>query len=243
MGEANLAYARGETNRAIDVCLEVIKYAPKASEPFQLLSLLYSEMGQNDKALRVGLVSAQLNKDPDEWIELIQQAMMEGDVELVLFCYNNAIQCEPTNIDLHVEKVRFLEDQKDEKRLILAKITLLKYCNIQTNLDIYNKYFNQVMNELDNENDRSKKIDVLKTDMKKFKDKFPVESKLREHFFQCIEAQNLAKDLVERTGHAGQAHDCSEDVQRVNAGYHEPGQVGSQTQQQSGHRSVQSQYC
>jgi hypothetical protein len=88
MGEANLAYARGETNKAIDVCLEVIKYAPKACEPYQLLSLLYSEMGQNDKALRVGLIAAQLNKDPDEWIQLISQALIEGDVELVLFCYN-----------------------------------------------------------------------------------------------------------------------------------------------------------
>jgi general transcription factor 3C polypeptide 3 (transcription factor C subunit 4) len=100
MGEANLAYARGETNKAIDVCLEVIKYAPKACEPFQLLSLLYSEMGQNDKALRVGLIAAQLNKDPDEWIQLIQQAVIEGDVDLVLFCYNNAIQCDPKNIHL-----------------------------------------------------------------------------------------------------------------------------------------------
>ena len=78
MGEANLAYARGETNKAIDICLEVIKYAPKASEPFQLLSLLYSETGANDKSLRVGLIAAQLNKDPDEWIGLIQQAVIEG---------------------------------------------------------------------------------------------------------------------------------------------------------------------
>jgi hypothetical protein len=88
MGEANLAYARGDTNRAIDVCVDVIRYAPKASEPYQLLSLLYSEMGQNDKALRVGLIAAQLNKDPDEWIQLISQALIEGDPDLVLFCYN-----------------------------------------------------------------------------------------------------------------------------------------------------------
>ena len=88
MGEANLAYARGDTNRAIDVCIDVIRYAPKASEPYQLLSLLYSEMGQNDKALRVGLIAAQLNKDPDEWIQLISQALIEGDPDLVLFCYN-----------------------------------------------------------------------------------------------------------------------------------------------------------
>lgn len=178
MGEANLAYARGETSRAIDACLEVVKYAPKASEPFQLLALLYSEMGQNDKALRVGLIAAQLNKDSDEWIQLIQQALMEGDVELVLFCYNNAIQCDPKNIQLHIERIRLLEDNKDQRRLILAKLMLLKYADVKTNLDVYEKYFNQVMNELNQESDRNKKIYVLKNDMKKFQEKFLVESKI-----------------------------------------------------------------
>ena len=176
MGEANLAYARGETNRAIDVCLEVIKYAPKASEPYQLLSLLYSEMGQNDKALRVGLIAAQLNKDPDEWIQLIQQAVIEGDVDLVLFCYNNAIQCNPKNIQLHIERVRLLNERKDAKRLFLAKFMLLKYVDVNTQLDVYNDYFSQVMSELNDESDKQKKIYVLKNDMKKFQDKFALDS-------------------------------------------------------------------
>jgi hypothetical protein len=52
---------------------------------------LYSEIGDNDKALRVGLIAAQLNKDPDEWIHLIHQSIMEGNEEIVLFCYNNGI--------------------------------------------------------------------------------------------------------------------------------------------------------
>jgi general transcription factor 3C polypeptide 3 (transcription factor C subunit 4) len=176
MGEANLAYARGETNKAIDACLEVVKYAPKASEPYQLLSLLYSEKGENDKALRVGLISAQLNKDPDEWIQLIQQAVIEGDVELVLFCYANAIQCNPKNIQMHIERIKILEERKDARRLLLAKLMLLKYTNIDADVEIYNKYFNQVMNELSGENDRYKKIYVLKTDMKKFQGKFSKDS-------------------------------------------------------------------
>lgn len=175
MGEANLAYARGETNKAIDICLEVIKYAPKASEPFQLLSLLYSETGANDKSLRVGLIAAQLNKDPDEWVQLIQQAVIEGDVELVLFCFNNAIQCNPKNITLHVDRIRILEERNDQKRLILAKLMLLKYADIEADLEIYEKYFNQVISELNNDSDRSKKIYVLKNDMKKRKEKFPLE--------------------------------------------------------------------
>lgn len=193
MGEANLAYARGDTNKAIDTCLEVIKYAPKAPEPFQLLSLLYSEQGQNAKSLRVGLIAAQLNKDPQEWEQLIQQAIIEGDIDLVLFCYNNAIQCAPKNIRLHVERLNVLEGKKDTRRLMLAKLMLLKYVDVEQKpststsdaveshtdgLPIYQKYFDEVMNELkdDEPGDRTKKIYVLKNDMKKFKEKFALDS-------------------------------------------------------------------
>jgi tetratricopeptide (TPR) repeat protein len=179
MGEANLAYARGDTNKAIDTCLEVIKYAPRASEPFQLLSLLYSEIGQNDKALRVGLIAAQLNKDPDEWVELIQQALIEGDTELILFCYNNAIQCNPKNIKLHLDRISLLEEKKDARRLILAKLMLLKYVDVNTNLEVYQKFFEQVMHEMSTENDKNKKIYVLKNDMRKFQEKFSRKSKFR----------------------------------------------------------------
>ena len=176
MGEANLAYARGETNRAIDICLEVVKYAPSASEPYQLLSLLYSEMGQNDKALKVGLISAQLNKDPDEWIELIHQAVIEGDVEVVLFCYTNAIQCDPQNISLQIERIKILEEKSDDKRVLNAKLMLLRCCSIEKDLDVYNKYFDEVMDQLDKENDRAKKIFLLKTDMRKFQNLFSTKS-------------------------------------------------------------------
>lgn len=179
MGEANLAYARGDSNKAIDTCLEVIKYAPRASEPYQLLSLLYSEIGQNEKALRVGLIAAQLNKDPDEWVELIQQAVIVGDHELILFCYNNAIQCDPKNIKLHLDRISLLEERTDVRRLMLAKLMLLKYVDVAVHADIYQKFFAQVIAELkDNEvNDRNKKIYVLKNDLKKFQNNFAVESR------------------------------------------------------------------
>lgn len=178
MGEANLAYARGATNKAIDTCLEVIKYAPKAPEPFQLLSLLYAEQGQNSKSLRVGLIAAQLNKDPQEWEQLIQQAVIEGDVDLVLFCYNNAIQCDPKNIRLHVERVRVLMEKRDARRLMLAKLMLLKYVDVEKDNDIYERYFGEVMMDLKDADpaDRAKKIYVLKNDLKKFKEKFAIDS-------------------------------------------------------------------
>lgn len=146
MGEANLAFARGEKNKAIDICLEVIKNAPNASEPYQLLSLLYSEIGDTEKALKVGLISAQLNKDQDEWIQLIQQALIEGNEELILFCYNHAIQCNPFNIDLHLARIKFIEEKQDTKNLVLAKIMLLKYLDVNSQSELYERIFKETLN-------------------------------------------------------------------------------------------------
>ena len=53
---------------------------------------------------------------------------------------------------------------------------LLKYANINTHLGVYNKYFNQVMQDLNKDNDRCKMIYVLKMDMKKFQENFQIDS-------------------------------------------------------------------
>jgi hypothetical protein len=94
-----------------------------------------------------------------------------------MYLINSAIQTNLKNIQLHIERIKILKDRNDVRKLVLAKIMLLKYVDINTDLDIYNTYFNELMNELNNENDKKKKIFVLKTDMKKFQDQFPIESK------------------------------------------------------------------
>ncbi len=53
---------------------------------------------------------------------------------------------------------------------------LLKYLNISTHLELYNKYFNETYQELNEDSDKYKKIYLLKNDMKKFKENFPTES-------------------------------------------------------------------
>ena len=149
---------------------------PKQEVFLKNFKFYLSFKGANDKALRVGLVSAQLNKDPDEWIQLIQQAVIEGDVELVLFCYNNAIQCDPKNMQLHIERVRLLKERRDTKRLFLARLMLLRYVDVNTSLGVYNEHFEQIMSELDAETDKQKRIYVLKNDMKKFQENFSTPS-------------------------------------------------------------------
>ena len=46
MGEANLRFARGDNETAIRMCMEVIRQDPSAPEPFQTLSNLYEENGE-----------------------------------------------------------------------------------------------------------------------------------------------------------------------------------------------------
>jgi hypothetical protein len=56
MGEANLRFARGDTDNAIKMCMEVIRQDPGAPEPFQTLSTLYEETGEFEKAVQFALI-------------------------------------------------------------------------------------------------------------------------------------------------------------------------------------------
>ena len=73
MGEANLRYARGETNDAIQLCMEVIRQAPTFAEPFQTLSMLYEISGDYEKSYQLALIAAHLSpQDADEWLRLAE---------------------------------------------------------------------------------------------------------------------------------------------------------------------------
>ena len=48
-----MKFARGEQEEAIKMCMEVIRLAPKAPEPYQTLGMIYEEAGNSEKALQV----------------------------------------------------------------------------------------------------------------------------------------------------------------------------------------------
>ena len=71
MGEANLNFARGERELAIKMCMEVIRQEPNAPEPYQTLSTLYEENGEQEKSLQFALLAAHLApNDAEEWARL-----------------------------------------------------------------------------------------------------------------------------------------------------------------------------
>ncbi|CAI9728915.1 general transcription factor 3C polypeptide 3-like [Octopus vulgaris] len=100
MGEANLKFARGEHQEAINMCLEVIRLAPQAIVPFQTLGMLYEEMGDLEKSLQLYLIAAHLwPNDPEEWARLAHMSKELNNPRQAIACYSKAIRCDASNAD------------------------------------------------------------------------------------------------------------------------------------------------
>ncbi|XP_061641581.1 general transcription factor 3C polypeptide 3 isoform X2 [Phyllopteryx taeniolatus] len=99
MGEANIRYARGEKDDAIAMCMEIIRQAPLAYDPFSTLAMIYEDEGNMDKALQFSLIAAHLNpSDCEEWIRLAEISLEQDNVRQALVCYNKAVKYAPTNV-------------------------------------------------------------------------------------------------------------------------------------------------
>uniref|UniRef100_A0A4W6EUX2 General transcription factor IIIC, polypeptide 3 n=1 Tax=Lates calcarifer TaxID=8187 RepID=A0A4W6EUX2_LATCA len=99
MGEANIRYARGEKEDAILMCMEIIRQAPLAYEPFSTLAMIYEDDEDMDKALQFSLIAAHLNpSDCEEWIRLAEMSLEQDNIRQAIVCYTKAIKYDPTNV-------------------------------------------------------------------------------------------------------------------------------------------------
>ncbi|XP_054479864.1 general transcription factor 3C polypeptide 3 isoform X2 [Anoplopoma fimbria] len=99
MGEANIRFARGEKEDAILMCMEIIRQAPLAYEPFSTLAMIYEDDEDMDKALQFGLIAAHLNpSDCEEWIRLAEMSLEQDNIRQAIVCYSKAIKYDPTNV-------------------------------------------------------------------------------------------------------------------------------------------------
>lgn len=98
MGEANLRFAKGDTDTAERMCMEVIRQDPTAPEPFQTLATLYEEQGELERSLQFGLLAAHLApQDGEEWARLADMSLEQGQAPQAADCYRKAIEAEPAN--------------------------------------------------------------------------------------------------------------------------------------------------
>ncbi|KAI5090218.1 general transcription factor 3C polypeptide 3, partial [Silurus meridionalis] len=99
MGEANIRYARGEKEDAVLMCMEIIRQAPLAYEPFSTLAMIYEDQGDVEKALQFGLIAAHLNpSDCDEWLKLADMSLEQENIKQAIICYSKAIKYDQSNV-------------------------------------------------------------------------------------------------------------------------------------------------
>uniref|UniRef100_A0A667WMA2 General transcription factor IIIC, polypeptide 3 n=1 Tax=Myripristis murdjan TaxID=586833 RepID=A0A667WMA2_9TELE len=117
MGEANIRYARGEKEDAILMCMEIIRQAPLAYEPFSTLAMIYEDNEDMEKALQFGLIAAHLNpSDCEEWIKLAEMSLEQDNVRQAIVCYSKALKYDPTNVRYLWERSSLHMRQGDHKQ-------------------------------------------------------------------------------------------------------------------------------
>ncbi|GAA6078602.1 general transcription factor 3C polypeptide 3 isoform X3, partial [Tachysurus ichikawai] len=117
MGEANIRYARGEKDDAILMCMEIIRQAPLAYEPFSTLAMIYEDQGDVQKALQFGLIAAHLNpSDCDEWLKLADMSLEQENIKQAIICYSKAIKYDQTNVRYLWERSSLYEQLGEHKQ-------------------------------------------------------------------------------------------------------------------------------
>ncbi|XP_060754465.1 general transcription factor 3C polypeptide 3 isoform X2 [Neoarius graeffei] len=117
MGEANIRYARGEKEDAVLMCMEIIRQAPLAYEPFSTLAMIYEDQGDAEKALQFGLIAAHLNpSDCDEWLKLADMSLEQENVKQAIICYSKAIKYDQSNVRYLWERSSLYEQVGEHKQ-------------------------------------------------------------------------------------------------------------------------------
>ncbi|KAM9548562.1 general transcription factor 3C polypeptide 3 isoform 2-T2 [Guaruba guarouba] len=116
MGEANIRFARGEREEAILMCMEIIRQAPLAHEPFSTLAMIYEDQGDMEKSLQFELIAAHLNpSDTEEWVRLAEMSLEQDNIKQAIFCYTKALKYDPTNVRYLWERSSLYEQLGEHK--------------------------------------------------------------------------------------------------------------------------------
>ncbi|KAK3091938.1 hypothetical protein FSP39_023840 [Pinctada imbricata] len=128
MGQANILFAKGEHQEAMNICLEIIRMAPQAVLPFQTLAMLYEEQGDQDKHYQFSLIAAYLNpSEVDQWIRLAELSIERDDLPQAIKCYSEAIKSDNTNHTLYLERSKLYEEVGNQKKALEGYKSMLRF--------------------------------------------------------------------------------------------------------------------
>lgn len=74
LGEGNHAFIDGNIPEAIRIMQEVIRIEPRAGNAWNVLAQCYESTGDVERGLRLRVMGAHVNQDPEEWDRLAEQS-------------------------------------------------------------------------------------------------------------------------------------------------------------------------
>ncbi|XP_031489895.1 uncharacterized protein LOC116257371 isoform X2 [Nymphaea colorata] len=117
LGIANLHYAFGRFDEALNVLKEVVRLAPNLADSYHTLGLVYSAIGDKKKALNFYMIAAHLTpKDAFLWKRLVDWSMELGNMGQVIYCLSKAIAADPEDMGLKFKRASLYIERGDYQK-------------------------------------------------------------------------------------------------------------------------------
>lgn len=125
---ANQSFLMQNYENVIATSMELIRIAPNNTESYNLLYLVYDEMGDAKKSTDFLFVKTKIEKSTSTstWYNLYEKYMDLQELESAYYCLSRALKFEPTNKQLLLCKAQLLERLNDSKRAVRYYEKLIK---------------------------------------------------------------------------------------------------------------------
>eukprot|EP00252_Welwitschia_mirabilis_P015952 TRINITY_DN35372_c0_g1_i1.p1 TRINITY_DN35372_c0_g1~~TRINITY_DN35372_c0_g1_i1.p1 ORF type:complete len:936 (-),score=195.07 TRINITY_DN35372_c0_g1_i1:201-3008(-) len=127
LGEANLRYSMGETDKAIELLKEVIRLSPNVPDSYHTLGVIYLMLGDKKKAINFYMIAAHLTpKDAELWKRLATLSLEEGNTAQGIYCLTRAIRADPENVIIQWDRASLYVELKDYQKAAEAFDQILR---------------------------------------------------------------------------------------------------------------------
>lgn len=171
LGQANMLYAQGNAQKAIEILTEIIRIEPSIKPAWYTLSTIHEELGNIDKSLSLRIVVSHLARSSKEdWKELAIKSKEIGLFEQAVYCYTQAMRAPGgrNDVELVWDRAMLLKETGKIRQAATAFSALLK---LQPHDPTVLRELGQLYFEL---NEINSAIDVYSAAFEHFKKKFPV---------------------------------------------------------------------
>ncbi|KAJ1030979.1 hypothetical protein NDA18_002204 [Ustilago nuda] len=127
LADVNLAYVENRLRDAIPKLEEVIRIEPNVMAAWNTLGLIYEELGEEEKSIQCRIIGAHLQpRATQEWKSLAYRSIKQNLYRQAIYCFQQAIKIDKTDIDSIWDRALLLRDLGDYKAAINGMLDILK---------------------------------------------------------------------------------------------------------------------